>query len=206
MHKVIHFIFKSLKKKKNSTCQVLFRNLNVPKILTKREDCIHEKILSERGDANPMWQGYFFSQARKAESANCSSGDQLAGVQAQEAIWGGCCGVSAGLRSPTSSISQESFIRWPHLSHSMSKSQNLEHQKFIIGPTLSFLKWANWDQRKGVKHLFYQPSVNQQVLEPALWSCSPPTKVTRDLEGQLWLPSWLWFGFKSLLRGPGQVI
>ena len=154
-------------------------------------------------------RGIFFSQARKAESANCSAGGQPGRVQAQEAICGGWCvwGGCAGLPSPTSSISQEWFIRQLYLinSHSVLKPVNLEHQKFIVGPILSFLQWTNWGWSKGVKHLFYRLSANQYELEPSLWSCSP-AKVTRDSERQLWLPLGLWFGFKSLLCGSTQVI
>ena len=47
-------------------------------------------------------RGIFFSQARKAESANCSPGGQPGRVQAQEAICGGFCvgGVCWAPRPP----------------------------------------------------------------------------------------------------------
>lgn len=54
MFKVIRFILKKKKKKTTLTCQVLFRNLNILKILTERGGCTQEKILSKRGDVNPM--------------------------------------------------------------------------------------------------------------------------------------------------------
>ena len=133
-----------LKKKKNtSNCQVLFRNLNILKILTKRGGCTQEKILSERGDVNPMWQGYFFFSGQESRECKLLSwGSVRKGASSGSHLWGLLC-VGGVLGSPpTSSIW---FIRQLYLinSHSVLKPGNLEHQKFIVGPILSFLQWAN---------------------------------------------------------------
>lgn len=75
----------------------------------------------------------------------------------------------------------------------------------LLGPYLSFHTWETEAQRKGVRLLFDNSSVNKHSLEPSLWKF-PPTKVTGKLERGLWLPLWLWFRFEYLMCGLGQVI